>query len=280
MKESILFCTFTLGTFAFFFGCQYTPEPVPTGQGVIQGNVVLADTNGGPAPNNGVRISLEGTPFFTLSDIFGKWTLKNIPHGKYTISFSKVGFASWKFFDVKINAEGTNYFYDDSTTDPLGLWALPNITLDLTLRGFEATAEIQIHDSVMIDSLGHSHKITIRDTIWDKSALYSSNVSFGSVFPYIYFSKSNNIDPLDANTFLYFISNEISSYPGHTEASLNITKSALLKAGFSSADKIYCCAYAGSETSLYAGWYDPVTGRTIKSGMSPHHSEVKSFILP
>src|SRR5438874_7763644 len=63
------------------------------------------------ADMSGVKVSLERTPYFTISDATGKWHLTNIPAGTYTIKFSKDHYVSTTRQNLVFGGNGT-FFYN------------------------------------------------------------------------------------------------------------------------------------------------------------------------
>jgi hypothetical protein len=198
--------------------------------------------------NSGVTVSLEGTPYSTVSDVSGKWHLENIPTGTYKIAITKDTYATQKIFNVQITGNGTYYPKLGATE----MYPIPHLTSNLVLRPFESEQ-------------------AIFSTQCEKRNVY--------VFAAIYFNTTEHIDPADPGSFLYFT---FSSDYQDASGNFNITvyRSNLLKAGFTPDQTIYCSAFATTDPVIGASWYDPETNKTVYSGFSPNHSEVKSFVLP
>ncbi len=94
------------------------------------------------------------------------------------------------------------------------------------------------------------------------------------VVGYIFFSKTQNIDPSDQTSYFGFLQVLYTNPDDHIN--LNVAISFLLNAGFVKDDKIYCEAFTGN----IGGYTDLLTGKSYISGFSPYTSGVKSFILP
>jgi hypothetical protein len=273
---------------ALVFGCKdNSTSTVSTGMpGDIVGFVQVYDTLlqvMGDA--SGVKVSLPGTSISTTSDVTGRWQLSNVPPGTYKIFFSKDGFSNMEDFNITFQGNGT-YYYNFGTNKQLILYQLHNFYPDIVIRPFEDN--INVRDTVYYDSLGNYYYAY--DTVISKfySATFSSHTHALQNYNYyiltaMYFGKTKSIDPLDSKTFLYASNLQYNSngYDSTSIADITILRSDLLKAGFSSGDSIYCSAFAGTSSILSAAsWVDPETNKTVYSGFSPHHSEVRSFMLP
>jgi len=79
------------------WGCNKndTNPVVNLPSGILTGSV---EVKYAPSNNNsGVLVSLEGTNLSTTSASDGKWTIKNVPEGIFTITFSKPGYFFQQF---------------------------------------------------------------------------------------------------------------------------------------------------------------------------------------
>ena len=64
-------------------------------------NGYIADTTGTPLP--GVNVTLIGTNLGTASDFNGRFSIKNLKPGKYSIEFSFIGYKTKTFIDLLLN---------------------------------------------------------------------------------------------------------------------------------------------------------------------------------
>ena len=75
----------------------------------ISGSVkLLREDNSIDIIKNGVIINQVGTNNSTNSESSGKWTLKNIPKGVYTLSFVKSGFSEFRYFNIVVDGNKSN----------------------------------------------------------------------------------------------------------------------------------------------------------------------------
>jgi hypothetical protein len=287
MKHIPVLLLFALALLAgiIFSGCkEVTSSGIP---GDIAGTLQVLDTNNAfLKDNSGVRVSLEGTSYSTISNSDGKWSLTNIPAGTYTIVFSKENYATQKEQNFSFSGNGTYYYSLGGKTTYF--YPIPNLFPNIVLRPFVDYIQIVAKDSSYTDSIGKIHRVYYDDTIITSlgATIFSSRSQRlyhnASVETGFYFSKVQNIDPLNPDSYNYM---QIASNNDGTDttgiAQLSLLKAQLLNSKFISGDLIYCCAFATTYASIArSNWFDPATNKTIYSGFSTHHSEVKSFILP
>src|SRR2546421_435380 len=87
----------SLAVSLFLFGCKVQEIVNSSGQtGDLTGRVKLSSANGYSPDFGGVTIAVEGTSFSATSDSAGYWTIKDLPSGTYSVSFSKPSFDTWK----------------------------------------------------------------------------------------------------------------------------------------------------------------------------------------
>jgi hypothetical protein len=269
----------------FFFGCKDSS----TNSGSIPGDIIgtiyqVDDTLYQPmSDKSGVNVSLVGTLYSTLSDSSGKWHLTNIPAGTYTIRFSKGGYVSSTRQDFVFSGNGTYFYEADFSSRSPAILPLPNLFPNIVLRPFEDLLQLNYRGDTIWGGSHHS----VYDTIITKLGIapFSSRSQFmyngKSVYGAIFFGKNETIDPGDPTSSLYAIINYYDTKNDSSGvANFVVHRSDLLQSGFSENEIVYCCAFAFAYNNNYDSWVDANTGRYAYSGFSPHHSEVKSFILP
>jgi hypothetical protein len=238
--------------------------------------------------HEGAVVSLDGTPFHTTTDSLGKWTLKNIPAGTYNISITKDGYALIKEVAYKFIGNGTDY---------LGRFTLLKIPLlhpEIVIRPFHDYYSYGWHDTLYVTSYGDTIKYSRDSTFHPLAAAtftgkIDENISYGNIGSRqmsFYLGKTDHIDPLDPNSFIYnsgpmesnAYSNKSLTSPDLYE--INFFKDSLTALGFKSGDRIFIAAYVCTWPCKYAYYTDINTGKTIYTGFSPAHSGVQNFILP
>jgi len=279
MKYSSFFFILTFAANSIFSGCKQTSTSTDSfATGEIIGNLTCYDTLGLNILHNqsGFKVSLDGTSFFTFTDSTGKWDLKNIPTNTYVIVFSKDNYGIHKEFNLQVVGSGILYYNNilHNNRYETYLFPLPSLWPNIVLRSFEDSVSISKTDTTILNN---------------EIAFFSSRSQYQwngqSVYTSIYFGKSSQIDPLDPSSYIYSTPNypfdRSSLVDSSGYAVFKVLRSALLNSGFTSGENVFCCVYAGTQYSVYYDeWTDPLTGKEIQSGFSPHHSEVKSFILP
>jgi hypothetical protein len=235
---------------------------------------------------SGVRVNIEGTSYSTMTDSEGKWHLDNIPSGIYpSIEFSKDGFAKNKKADYGYPYGGFSVFNDGTEKVDIDLFRISLISCNLVLRAFNDYSKIVPRDTIINDN-GNPTYTTVFDTLFipNGKAIISSKIfdhvpdKYGYEFCLLYFGTNSKIDPLDGTTFLY-LNNGRPNYSTGV-ADIGIERENLIDAGFRPGQTIYCVAYCGGQFSGNIGYIDMATGMDIFSGVSPNHSEVKTFVLP
>jgi hypothetical protein len=286
------------GAGIFFSGCtDKTVSPTGTGApGNIHGKVMLYDTLSDPfTPTgaarindaSGVQVTVEGTSYSTVTDSLGQWQLSNVPSGTYTsIVFSKAGFAKQKATNLGSNV-GFSIVNNGTETINMNLYRISLISCDIVLRPFEDYMEYGEHDTLTVLNGNPSHRY-IRDSILipNGAVTLSSRIldqfpgNFYPCYSIVYFGANSQIDALDGSTFLYSAQPQ-SVYTSFTgTADILVLRSALIDAGFRPGQTIYCVAYCSGRFIYSSEYEDMATGMAIYSGLSPNHSEVKSFVLP
>jgi len=261
MRNLIITCFLVI--ILFCCGCKDSTTS-PGIDGTMIGYVVAHDTVG-PSNNSGVKISLEGTNYSTLSDSSGRWEMTNIPPGTYTIAFTKDNYATEKTIAYKFAGNGTDFLYTQN------IYAILWMKTTLVIRPFDndvATFSSRIFRNDPLESLP------------------------GTVM--LLFGKDSLLSPLNSNSYFYRIDNLYQSVPPDSTTGYSFSfsvKYELLTAGFKHGDKIFCEAFP-SNLKVYL--QDPVTSyqvlgpsyidintyKRIYTGFGNNHSEVKSFILP
>ena len=242
-----------------FSACKSNPttQVIYTGSGIpgtILGKVILYDTlydNLGYVildDASGVTVSVEGATLKAITDKDGKYSIPDVPPGTYLIAFSKDGFATDKLH-LSFAGNGTESKSDE-------LIRISFISPTLVLRAFD-TNGIATFTFGVLDTISGNAVNSIR----------------GDVF----FGRSENISPLDPNSYVVDLSANGSGFLNKT-GNFQVNKSSLLKAGFSTGEKIYCVLYAGKVTVNYYSDYNSF--KNIFTSFSPYTSIVKSFILP
>lgn len=236
---------------------------VGTGNGSINGFINLRDTNGNEmSDHSGVRISVLGGSQYAFSDADGQWTLENLPAGKFTIISHKDGYAD--LYDVNHAFTSTIKGDDIEYYGLRRLYTISKLTPSLVLRPFEKSM-----DSNMGGALVATFSGRIKDT----------NVSNSyPQFIKIYFAANPNIDPQNPSSFNS--SSRMQSVYSDGVGYVQVERDSLIAAGFPQLSKVYCVAYAAGYWTEDIGYTDATTGKKINTGLSPIHSEVKSFVIP
>ncbi len=238
VQISVVFCLIAIS------GCKG-----PTGldgaigsqlQGDIFGYVDVYDWAGRLAVDRrGVQITTDKETSTSITDSTGRWTLKDLFAGIYTISASKPGYTVANAANFQFVGGGKAYL-----SSPLGIIQLPTYTISGVALAGNST-----------DSLGQQLKIDI-----SPSAAISENRYFMIVYGKVPTVAINTPDALVSSTVTY-------NYKavGSATVSLRNTISTLQNThGMKSGEKVYAVVYPSSASVTNVGSYvDPVTKKTV-----------------
>ena len=283
MKTFFLF--FCLSAFAL--GCGETQVTNVYSGGVagkLVGNVRLWDSLQDARnaylvldDHSGVRIEVGGK-YFALSDKTGYWEIDNVPPGSYTLSLTKDGFVSQIYPVYNFAGNGADYLNNV-------LYRLSHWNVDLILRPFEDYLDdSRYKDTIILDEFGERVYTSKRDSVFYPlgRALFTAQLlNHPGVNPYyarglIVFGRAPHFSLVDPSTYVH--RSDPQQYD-RAKGMLNfsVMKEELLKAGFTSGEKIYCAAFA---TTAYSHTTDIKTFKAVFYGFEGCTNEVKSFILP
>jgi hypothetical protein len=192
-KFAIIFCI----SFFFYIACKSTiTNVVPVLlYGNMTGTVQLYDSLYFERMQNnvGVKVSLEGTNFSSITDSNGMWIINNVPSGTYTIVYQKKNFASMKNIGHQFIGNGTDYLgsqdlykllcIDVSIEDWFQILTTPPDTGHFgeeerkALMAFGKTPNISLSDPTSYLALNYYDKEYITDT------------SKGLFFSYQYYAR-------------------------------------------------------------------------------------------
>ena len=92
-------------TVVVFTQTRDTPAPVP-GTAIVSGRV-LADDSSLPLRNARVQLTVQNVVHFATTDGDGRYEIKGLPAGRYTVSASKGGYMLWQFGQKRPFESGT-----------------------------------------------------------------------------------------------------------------------------------------------------------------------------
>lgn len=233
------------------------------------GYVIAMDSTGKNEDHSGVRISIDGTSYSTVSDSKGRWELHDVLPGTYNISFTKDKFAMEKIIAYRFVGNGTDYLFSQK------IYQIMWTRATLVLRPFDSGKAI------------FSCRLFRQD----------SSQSLGGA-AMLLIGKNQFLSPEKPESFSYELDNFSDIIVKGIIPDINIgysfqiDSSYLYQLGFHSNDTIYSEAFASNLAILldydiltYKYTYGPsyidiATNKRIFTGFGYNHSEVKSFILP
>jgi hypothetical protein len=243
-----------------------TSYSVGTGNGNIYGYIYLLDSNGNdisPRDFSNFLISIPGGSQSTSTTVDGQYELQGVPtSGSFTLVFSKPGFAEHRDIGHIFRASVPGSLIEDYNT--VIMYRIRQLTPDLVLRPFQSLNgadsphTVAIFTCRIMDSLGKNQ--------------YGGYIK-------LFFSKTSSIVASDPQSYQYTL--PLTGIDAESGIStVGIFRDSLLNNGFSQSDTIYCIAYYTGFYTKNEFYIDNATDKRIYTGLSPFHSEVRSFILP
>jgi hypothetical protein len=227
--------------------------PFSQRMGTIHGIIALYDTLEIPIhDNSGVKVSIEGTDFSSVTDTSGNWKLDSIPIGTYALVFQKENFPTQKRYN--------NFLIGGDTIGVFGVM-------------------YQIYnDSVVFDSLVFSNYFHTTIYYHFNKPQIDNDYSYRQMRAF--FSKSDQISLINPSSYTATIGFDIDkySYQFQTNTLISFYTNFFSDNGFKHGEKIYMALYAGGPSSN-AGYLDLKTGKIIYDGYSNSKTSV-SFIYP
>jgi len=205
--------------------------------------------------DEGVKVSFNNVDRHVFSDSTGKWTIYNLPQSTYTITFSKEGYGTYKYFGYGFIGGDDEYFSFDGNIDYVNLYKIPDYSIayiDVEIDTFE-----YYNNQYYINISGALSEHADSDNKVFAFVGVSDNVS-SEPDNYVY-SQSTNINQMDS---LYSL--------------IIFVNSSLYELGLKSDSNIFIRLYVG----CYGGYFDPEVGCWINTGLNPNSSDVVEIVLP
>ena len=228
---------------------QYDQPTIVNLRGTMTGFVRLVDENGDDLSSGGVKVSVDGTNFSTLSDSSGKWTLSDVTAGTYDISFSKEGFGTNKVVSFSFVGNGTAYL--NRITVP----AVPSFTSTL--------------DIAQADTSDSSTVISVVGNLSDFAPLGSSRLVL------LFLAKTPSVSS-DPSNYTDYVTTYVPS--GTKQFSHIFSKSQLNSMGLPSGCRVYITSFSTSK--LFYHYTDVISGKYFFTGLSDKRMNYLSFIVP
>jgi len=225
-------------------------------RGDIFGYVDIYDVSGRLLPDRrGIEIYTLENSVSDVTDSLGKWTLRNVYAGIYTINAKKSGYTTASVPNFQFVGGGTAYF-----NSPLGIIQLPSFTIQNVSLAGKST-----------DSLGQQLRIDI-----NPAPTIGENRAFIIVYGKIPTVAINTPDALVTST-ITFNYKDI----GSAIISLKNTTNTLQNTfGMKSGEKVYAVVYPSSAHVNNVGVYtDPTTKKLVYTRTTFPYIAV-NFIIP
>ncbi|MBS1537571.1 MAG: carboxypeptidase regulatory-like domain-containing protein [Bacteroidetes bacterium] len=225
-------------------------------RGDVFGYVDVYDVNGRLLPDRrGVEISTLESIVSDVTDSTGKWTLKNLYAGIYTIIAKKSGYTSTTNPNFQFVGGGTAF-----SNSTMGIIQLPSFMIQNVALSGKVT-----------DSLGQQLKIDI-----NPSAVIGDNRAFIIIYGKTPTVSINTSDALITSTITYNYK-EVGSAIVPLK---NIVATLQNTYGLKSGDKVYAVVYPSSAHVNNVGVYtDPTSKKTIYTRISTPYVAI-NFLIP
>ncbi len=243
----VVLCCWTL---IFAASCNQYDSPVNAVPGTISGKVNVNDEDGNSLRDlSGVTISLDKTSISTQSNADGTWTLKDVPAGVYSISFSKPGYGLNKVISYNFAGNGDAYL---STTQ---ISAIPELTSFVSSTSLDTSNEVR---AILIE--GAVSKVI--DLTMNRTVI-------------LFLGRSEAVSSDPAT----YVGQSLAFVPGGTNKFTQIFSAQQLRSmGFDSGEKVFITSYAASKQ--YYRYVDVRNGRNFFCGISDKKQNFASFNVP
>ena len=279
------FTAIILGLFVLssIISCRLQTAPLETAD--VTGLVVLVSGMFLPTPS-GVTVSLEGTNFSTVTDNSGKFEMKNVPSGTYTVRWSKPGYGDVRSIGAAIQGGGNTPIYIAQPDYEV----VPG-TITTTLRAFSHLAA-NIQSAFFSVSKYYNYS---EDTCLVLDGSYTDDQFFGGYQDAItaFFSHQQDVSPLEGHYDGFMgESGPTNKLDGSTEPVFDTTNNtfnyvmidglgALRSLNFHSGDSVYVAVYGTVyPESVYGDYFDPKYNEGVITSYNQTPSRVIGLKIP
>jgi hypothetical protein len=227
----------------------------PAGNGSITGSIALVKANGyEPARRDSVAVSINGTPFSTITDSTGAWSISNLGPGTYTFSFARAGYDTARVMQYGFSGTGSKSL---GTTN---LCQAPSFNV------------ANVWHWISTDTNRIRLGIKVSDT-----TVSDPNVPY-RVF--LFFGTDSSVSSNPSHYLSVSTNNVMAFQKGIDSTSVILTAPLLVNYGFVEGDIVYVAAYAANAGSANSAYTDPATGRLVYVNINPVESNVIKIIVP
>jgi predicted heme/steroid binding protein len=268
-----------LGLFALssILSCRVQTSPSESATADVIGQAML-DSNEIFLPNSsGITVSLEGTNYSTVTDDSGRFELKNVPSGTYTVRWSKPGYGDIRYIGATIQGGGNTPVYIAYNGNITRLRAFSHLTANLQNAYFAP------------NNSNTANYLVLEGTYTDDefNALYSEDIT-------AFFSHKQDVSPIEGNYDGYgseagFV-NSLDASGKYLLDTVNQTfqytigLSSLTSFNFQSGDSIYVATYGSPYdaqlASDYGDYFDPINNEYVMTCYNQTPSRVIGLRIP
>ncbi len=211
------------------------------------GSVKLYDDGQTPADNSGMIVTVQGTEpeISGITDVDGKFSLKNVPKGEYNLVYKKEGYGT--YIETGLINDGNGVV---GVTPSLGKLSTADV-LGFAYEQTEDTIYLHVYLNPPADA---SHIKYVR------YFFYKDTTNFEN-FNYMSYFKYTPLIKVDKKEVLY-----------------KITKQEFIEMGFDPEEKVYLIAFGDS---YYSNDYiDPLSGKKVFPNLKPTLAGALPVTLP
>lgn len=248
--------------------CRTLTSPAETAD--VKGLVVLDSGTVFPTPS-GVTVSLEGTNYSSITDDSGRFEIKNVPSGTYSVRWSKPGYGDVRYMGVAIQGGGNSPVY---IAEPINGGPYQNITT--TLRAFSPLAA-NVQSATFSTVLNRTDTFLVLDGSYadDENVVnYVNDIT-------LFFSHKQDVSPIEGH-YDGFVSGtgandgvSLFDTTNHT-FHCNFDQAFVRNSNFHSGDSLYIAVYGTVyPESIYGDYYD----LTYNEGVITSYNQTPSRII-
>lgn len=248
MNGRNLFILVVLCASVIITGCKKDDDPVkPVVTGTINGSVKLYNYYGAQSANAAnVIVTASEANLSDTTDANGRWEIKNLPAGTYTITFTRWGCGAWKVYGYKYDADVTK------TLDTVALSQTPSYTI------YNLNKMVTPASPDEVDLIG---------------MFTGTDMPTGTKYIRLFIGANADVSSLPSkHAFSVRTASTTKDYAAVVKSNTFINN------GFASGAKVYIAAY--TESVLSTSYIDPATGKYWYPNISSASSNKLEVTVP
>ncbi len=262
-----------------FLSCRTQTLAPDSETATIRGQAFLA-TNWGNDPRNGylqpyafagIQVSVDNTPYASVTDDSGHYEFKTIPTGTYNVRFSKPGYGDIRWFGVEVQGGGNAPIYWSSEQP----WH--NVVWPTLYKQSDLVATLQSTRTIDTAISGYPAQLNVI-----LSGSYQASLPTDYYEMAIYFSHKPSVSSRPGEYEWYTLCHNDSPDTVRKTFSIPINFLGYRQEGFKSGDSAYVAVYGAPYYGMapYFDYYDPTIGQPVLTSLNQTPSPVIGFKVP